>query len=126
LAVDFGEEAPLVNLLDSMVAWYASRATHTKVLLALATAMLVTELLLGRFPRSAAYARWTRGVEAVGSVWTAVILSLVYGLSVGPTSLYMRLSRRDLLDRAIVPGASAWRAHEPNPLGPRAAARHQF
>jgi hypothetical protein len=115
-----------VRLLDSLVAWYAHRPTYAKVLLALAVAMFVTELVLRRFPKSAAYARWQRIVEGVGSVWTAVILSLVYGLSVGPVSLFMRLSRRDLLDRAIVPGSSAWRAHEPNPLGGRAAARHQF
>lgn len=115
-----------MRLLDPLIAWYAARGTHTRVLLALAVAMFVTELVLRRFPKSAAYARWTRVLEGVGSVWTALILSLVYGLSVGPVSLFMRLAGRDLLDRAVVPGTSAWKAHEPNPLGPRLAARHQF
>jgi hypothetical protein len=115
-----------VSLLDSVVGWYAGRALHTRVLLALAVTMFLTELVLRRFPRSGAYARWTGIIEAIGSVWTALILSLVYGLSVGPTSLFMRLAGRDLLDRGFVPGKSGWHPHEPNPLGPRAAARHQF
>jgi len=101
--------------------------THTKVLLAFATCVLLVELGFRRFgPRSRAYARWTEGVEAVGAVWTAVLLSVVYLVSVGPVSLFMRLSGRDLLDRSKGNDPTFWKAHEANPLGALAASRHQF
>ena len=64
--------------------------------------------------------------HAIGSMWTAVILSVVYFLSVAGVSLFMKLFGKDPLDRTLAPEASFWRAHQPNPLGPRAAARHQF
>jgi hypothetical protein len=38
----------------------------------------------------------------------------------------MRLMGRDPLDRKLDREPSWWRRHEPNPLGPQAAARHQF
>ena len=105
----------------------ASLPTHTKVLLAFATSVVLIELAFRRFaPRSKAYARWTKGVEAVGAVWTAVLLSVVYLVSVGPVSVFMRLSGKDLLDRAKGSGPTFWKQHDPNPLGPLAAARHQF
>jgi hypothetical protein len=101
--------------------------THTKVLLAFATTLFLVELAFRRFaPRSKAYRTWTRGIEAVGAVWTAVLLSVVYLLSVGPVSLFMRAARKDLLDRSPDGAATFWKPHEPNPLGPLAAARHQF
>jgi hypothetical protein len=53
-------------------------------------------------------------------------LSFVYLLSVGPVGLGMRLFGKDPLDRALTAEPSFWRAHEPNPLGPERAARHQF
>jgi hypothetical protein len=100
---------------------------HWKIILAVAAVILVAELGLGRLaPRSRAYTLWKAGVERLAAFWTAIILSLVYVLSVGPVSLAMRLARRDLLDRRLTPRASSWHAHEPNPLGPTAAARHQF
>jgi hypothetical protein len=115
------------DILTGVGAWLAARATHTKVLLGLATSVLVVELTLRSFARrSRAYALWTRGVEAVGVVWTALILSIVYLLSVGPVSVFMRLFADDPLDRRLAPEASFWRPHEPNPLGPERAARHQF
>jgi hypothetical protein len=77
-------------------------------------------------PRSLAYARWTRFFQAIGTFWTAVILSVVYFASVALVSLFMKLSGKDPLDRSLEPEPSFWRAHEPNPLGPRAASRHQF
>lgn len=77
-------------------------------------------------PASRAYARWTRFFEGIGHVWTTVLLALIYFLSVAPVAAGMRLSRRDLLDRSLAPEPSFWRRHEPNPLGPQAAARHQF
>jgi hypothetical protein len=114
-------------LLGRAAARIAAWPTHTKLLLGFATTVLIVELVLRRFARGTrAYALWTRGFEALGAVWTALILSLIYVLSVGPVSLAMRLARKDPLERAIEPGRSAWHAHEPNPLGPRAAARHQF
>jgi len=116
-----------VDLLSRVGQRLASLPTHTKVLLAFATSVLIVELAFRRFgPRSRAYARWTRGIEAVGAVWTAVLLSIVYLVSVGPVSLFMRLSGRDLLDRARGGDATFWKRHEANPLGPVAAARHQF
>jgi hypothetical protein len=96
-------------------------------LLILATLVVLVELGFRRFaPKSAAYRRWTHFFEAIGAVWTAVLLSLVYLLSVGPISLFLRLGHRDPLDRGLQSEPSFWRAHEPNPLGPWAAARHQF
>lgn len=106
-----------------MLAW----PLHTKVLMSLAVTVLVVELLFRRFaPRSAAYHRWTSIFEAIGRVWTVVLLSIIYWLSVGPVSLVTRLMGRDLLGRAVRPADSFWQRHEPNPLGLRASARHQF
>jgi Saxitoxin biosynthesis operon protein SxtJ len=89
--------------------------------------VFLVELGFRRFARgSRAYVAWTRFFEAIGKVWTAVILSIIYVLSVGPVGLVMRLLGRDLLDRKIETTPSLWRAHEPNPLGPVASSRHQF
>jgi hypothetical protein len=96
-------------------------------LMVLATLVFLVELALRRFARkSRAYARWTALFEAIGSVWTGVLLALVYALSVGPTGLAMRLFGRDPLDRRLTPEPTFWRLQEANPLGARAAARHQF
>jgi hypothetical protein len=106
--------------------WFAGLSLRFKVL-AFATSVVLVELAFRRFaPGSQAYARWTRFFQGVGSVWTAVILSFVYLLSVGPVGLGMRLFGKDPLDRALTAEPSFWRAHEPNPLGPERAARHQF
>ena len=105
----------------------AALPLHTKVLVGIATTVLVVELLFRRFaPRSAAYRRWTAGVEKVGMVWTGVILSLVYFTTVGLIGIGMRLLGKDPLDRSLADEPTFWRRHEPNPLGPTAAARHQF
>ena len=107
--------------------WFAARPAHTRVLLCVATLMLVGELLFRWIaPRSRAYAAWTRFFQGIGKVWTAVLLALIYVLSVGPVSLGFRLLRKDPLDRRLLPEPSFWRRHDPNPLGPEAAARHQF
>jgi hypothetical protein len=107
--------------------WYAARPTHTKVLLAVATTMLVVELLLRNLARGTrVYAAWTAFFLALGKVWTVVLLSVMYLVAIGPVGLVMRLLGRDLLDQRVRPAPSFWQAHEPNPLGPRAAARHQF
>ena len=55
-----------------------------------------------------------------------MLLSVVYTLSVGPVGLIQRLMGKDPLDRGLAPEPTFWRAHEPNPLGPERAARHQF
>ena len=95
--------------------------------LAFACFILLMELAFrGLAPKSAAYGKWTAFFKAVGAVWTAVILSVVYLLSVGPISLGMRLLGKDPLDRSLDRAPTFWRPHEPNPLGPEAAARHQF
>jgi hypothetical protein len=107
---------------EAVVTWIAQHK-----LLSFACAILIGEIALRRLvPKSRAYAKWTALFVAVGSVWTAVILSLVYLLSVGPIGLGMRLLGKDPLDRSLRREPSFWRRHEPNPLGPEAAARHQF
>ena len=113
--------------MPNPLSWAAGLPPHTKVLLSLATTVLVVELGFRYLaPRSAAYRRWTKGVETVGMLWTAVILSLVYFTTVAMVGIAMRLLGKDPLDRSLRPEPSFWRAHEPNPLGPTAAARHQF
>lgn len=96
-------------------------------LLALAVVVVLVELGLRRFaPNSRFYAGWKAFFEAIGAVWTAVLLAVVYLVSVGPIGLVMRLAGKDPLDRGLAPEPSFWRKHEPNPLGVEAAARHQF
>jgi hypothetical protein len=112
--------------LSDAFEWLAGLGWRGK-LLALATSVVLVELAFRRFaPKSRAYARWTGFFQGIGTVWTAVILSLVYVLSVGPIGLGMRLMGKDPLDRGLAPEPSFWRPHEPNPLGPERAARHQF
>jgi hypothetical protein len=112
--------------LGDALDWYAGLALRWKIL-SLATAVVLVELTFRRFaPRSRAYARWTRFFQGIGAVWTAVLLSLIYTLSVGPVGLAMRLMGKDPLDRSLAHEPTFWRAHEPNPLGPERAARHQF
>jgi Saxitoxin biosynthesis operon protein SxtJ len=112
--------------LHDVLTWFTGLPVRFK-LLTLATVVVLIELCLRRWaPRSRAYARWTGFFQAIGSVWTGVILSFVYALSVGPIGLISRLLGKDPLDRGLAPEPSFWRAHEPNPLGPERAARHQF
>ncbi len=107
-------------------AWAAGLPWRYK-LLAAATAVVLVELALRRFaPKSRFYAGWKATFEAIGSVWTAVLLAVVYVFSVGPIGLVMRLVGNDPLDRALAPRPTFWHAHEPNPLGVERAARHQF
>ncbi|HEY3121745.1 MAG TPA: hypothetical protein VGL15_14055 [Vicinamibacteria bacterium] len=110
-----------------LAAKLAAMPLHNKVLFALACTVLVIELLFRRFaPRSRAYARWTTAFQAIGKVWTAVLLAVVYFVSVAFVSVMMKLLGKDPLDRKLDPEPSFWRPHEANPLGPEAAARHQF
>ena len=107
-------------------AWFAGLPLRYKAL-AVAAVVVVVELAFRRLaPRSRAYRRWTRFFEAIGAVWTAVLLAIIYVVSVGPVGLVMRAFGHDPLDRGLAPEPSFWRAHEPNPLGLERAARHQF
>ena len=96
-------------------------------LVAVAAAMVLVEVgfrLLA--PKSRTYALWTGFFQAIGKVWTAVLLAIVYVSSIGPIGIAMRLRRQDLLDRGLAAEPSFWRPHEPSPLGPERAALHQF
>jgi hypothetical protein len=112
--------------LSDAVGWFAALSLRFKVL-AFASIVVLVELGFRRFaPKSRAYAGWTAFFQGIGKVWTAVLLAVVYIVSVGPIGLVMRLFGHDPLDRRLAPEPSFWRAHEPNPLGPERAARHQF
>ena len=117
----------LAGTVDRVVQWLAGLPLHTRILLGLATTVFVVELVLRRVaPESRFYAGWTRVFQTIGKFWTAVILSVVYFLSVAMVSALMKLRGKDLLDRGLEPEPTFWRAHDPNPLGPQAAVRHQF
>ena len=113
--------------MDRIAAWWDRVPTHSRVLFTIAVSMTLVEMALRRFaPDSAAYATWTKVLKAIGAFWTAIILSVIYFLSVSVVSAVMRLRGQDPLDRTLAPEPSFWRAHDPNPLGVRAAVRHQF
>jgi hypothetical protein len=115
------------EFLSSIAAYVAQWSLLKKSVLGFAVSVFLIEVAFRRFaPASRAYAGWTRFFQGIGKVWTAVILSLVYVFSVGPVGLVMRLLGHDPLDRRLHGEPSFWRAHEPNPLGPAAAIRHQF
>jgi Saxitoxin biosynthesis operon protein SxtJ len=102
-------------------------STFKKSLLGFAFSVFLIEVVFRRVaPGSQAYAAWTRFFQGIGKVWTAVILSLVYVLSVGPIGVFMKIFGRDPLDRSLAAEPSFWREHEPNPLGAEASVRHQF
>jgi hypothetical protein len=112
--------------LQHAVGWFAALPLRWKIL-AFAAVVVLVELGFRRLaPKSRAYARWSGFFLGLGKVWTAVLLAIVYVVSVGPIGLAMRLFGHDPLDRRLAPEPSFWRAHEPNPLGPGRAARHQF
>jgi len=118
---------PALLLLAPIGQKIAAWPMHRKVLLTAAVLVFLTELAFRRFaPRSRAYAQWTKAFQAVGKFWTGIILSIVYFVSVAGVSLVMRALGKDPLDRTLAREPSWWRPHDPNPLGPQAAARHQF
>jgi saxitoxin biosynthesis operon SxtJ-like protein len=115
------------TLLSSLAAKVAGMPLRGKIVLGLFVVVLTVETICRRYaPKSRFYQGWKATFEAIGAVWTAVLLSLVYVVSVGLISIVNRLLGKDPLDRAIRAEPTFWRAHEPNPLGPRAAVRHQF
>ena len=102
-------------------------STLKKSILGFACTVFVIEVVFRRVaPASKAYAAWTKFFQGIGKVWTAVILSVVYLLSVGLIGVFMKLFGKDPLDRSLEKEPSFWRAHEPNPLGAAASVRHQF
>jgi hypothetical protein len=112
---------------ENLLAKLAALPTHTKVLLAFATTVFVVELLLRRFAaKSAFYRRWSDVFLTIGHFWTAILLAVVYFVTVSVVSFFMKLFGDDPLDRSLKAEPTFWRVHEPNPLGPEAAARHQF
>jgi len=115
------------DFVAPVVSWFAHLSPFKKGLLGFATSVMLIELAFRRFaPASAAYAGWTKFFQGIGKVWTAVILSVVYVGSVGVIGGIMRLFGKDPLDRKLDAEPTFWRNHEPNPLGPAAAVRHQF
>jgi ABC-type glycerol-3-phosphate transport system permease component len=115
------------SIVANLSAKLAALPLHTRVLLSLATAVFLIELALRRFaPKSAFYRNWTKVFLTIGHFWTAVLLAIVYFLTVSVISVLMKLFAADPLDRGLTPEPTLWRPHEPNPLGPEAAARHQF
>ena len=56
------------------------------------------------------WALWKAFAHRLGRVQTAVLLSLIYHVAVGPLGLLGRLSGRDLLGLKPAPGASYWAA----------------
>ena len=107
-------------------AWLLARPFQQKLLLAACVVVLV-ELLFRRLaPKSAAYAAWTRFFQGIGKVWTAVLLGIIYFLSVSLVSVFLKLRGNDPLDRTLAAEPSFWRDHDPGPLEPRVAVRHLF
>jgi hypothetical protein len=116
-----------MRILLRIGAHLAALSPLKKTVFTLAVLAFLIELGLRHLaPRSALYARWTRGMEAVGGFWTGIILSIVYFVSVAFVSGFMKLFGKDPLDRSLKAEATFWRRHDPNPLGPEAASRHQF
>lgn len=114
-------------IIDRFWARLSAMPTHTKVLLALATTIFVVELALRRFaPKSPFYSRWTAFFMMIGHFWTAILLAVVYFVTVSVIAVLMKIFAKDPLDRGLAAEPSFWRTHEPNPLGPAAASRHQF
>jgi hypothetical protein len=54
------------------------------------------------------WALWKAFAHRLGLVQTAILLSLVYHVAVGPIGLLGRLLRRDLLGLRPAPGVSYW------------------
>jgi len=112
--------------VEDVLGWIGDLPFRWKVLLVASTVVLVELAFRYLAPGSRAYEKWTAFFRGIGVVWTAVILSVVYLVSVGAVGIVMRLVGHDPLDRGLRSEPSFWRAHEPNPLGPARAARHQF
>jgi hypothetical protein len=119
----------------ALVQWLVALPLKRKILLFIVS-IIVFEVILRVFaPESKLTRAWTgfftrvaqsRVIQFLAKFWTAIILSIIYFVSILPVSVFHKLFGKDPLDRGLDPEPSFWRKHEPNPLGPRAAARHQF
>jgi hypothetical protein len=121
-----------------MMAFWGWIAAHPikRSLLVLFVTVVVTEIVLRVFAPESKLTRAWKGffervsrhwiLQALAKFWTGVILSIVYFFTVSFVSVFMKLFGNDPLDRSLKSEATFWREHEPNPLGPHAAARHQF
>jgi hypothetical protein len=115
--------------------WFTAHPVKRSLLL-LFLVVVLTEIVLKVFlPKSAAAKAWTRFFTRVSNsrvlqflakFWTGIILSIIYFLTLPFITLGQKFFGSDPLDRSLKPEPSFWRKHEPNPLGPKAAARHQF
>jgi hypothetical protein len=124
-----------ILLLTMSWDWFTAHPVKRSLQLLFVTVVL-TEIVLRVFlPQSAAAKAWTafftrvsnsKVLQFLAKFWTGVILSLVYFLTLPLITLFHRLTGSDPLDRSLKPEPSFWRKHEPNPLGEKAAARHQF
>ena len=98
----------LADLLTRIAGRLAALPPHTKVLLAFAPTVFLVELAFRRFwPTSRAYALWTRFFQAIGKVWTGVLLALVYFISVSVIAGVLRLLRQDPLPQIVFEATSA-------------------
>jgi hypothetical protein len=114
------------QISEHILHWYSGLTLFGRIILPLFIVVVGTELICRRVaPQSSFFRAWTAFFKQISEIWTAVILSIVYLVAVGPVAVGMRAFGRDLLDKRSR-ATSAWRAHSPNPLGPEAAARHQF
>jgi hypothetical protein len=115
--------------------WFWAHPIKRSLLL-LFLAVLVAEIVLRLFfPKSGATKAWTGFfarvsqsfiLQFLAKFWTGVILSIVYFVTLPFITLGQKLFGSDPLDRGLAQEPSFWRKHEPNPLGEKAAARHQF
>jgi hypothetical protein len=116
-----------MDLSGNALQWLAGLSLRWKLFLGLIVVVSVMEFGVKRWASdSIVYRGWSAVIRRLGEFWTAVILSIVYVVAVGPINLIFRIKGQDMLDRRLDEAPSAWRAHVPNPLGPTAAARHQF
>ena len=111
----------LTGLIDKLTGTWRGR-----LFLFACTVVFIDQMFRRFAPKSEAYKKWTHGIESVGKFWTAIILSIVYFLTVSIVSIFMKLFGDDPLDRSLKAEPSFWRKHEDTPLSPHAAARHQF
>jgi hypothetical protein len=124
--VDRGDVLYSPYLLATAIDWLAGLPFKGKVLVFACTVFVIELAFRNIAPKSKAYAVWTKIFQTIGKFWTAVILSVVYFLSVAVVAIGMKIFGKDPLDRTLDKEPSFWRKHEPNPLEPHAAARHQF
>jgi hypothetical protein len=115
--------------------WFWAHPIKRSLLL-LFLVVLLTEAVLRFFlPQSKAAKAWmaffarvseTWLLQFLAKFWTGVLLSIVYFVTLPFITAGQKLFGKDPLDRGLAQEPTFWRKHEPNPLGPKAAARHQF